>query len=88
MQACGEDRVNFRFFIRRGPNQSARSTEALRGGVGPGLPPDLVGRCLLQAIRDQEPYILTHAGERATIQAHHDHIEAAFEHAEAWEKTR
>jgi hypothetical protein len=56
--------------------------------MGHGLPPELVGQRVLQAIRDREFYILTHASERAAIKARHERIEAAFDRAEAWEKTR
>lgn len=62
--------------------------EAMRGAMGAGLPPELVGQRVLQAIQAREFYILTHAGERAAIKARHDRIEAAFDRAEAWEKTR
>jgi NAD(P)-dependent dehydrogenase (short-subunit alcohol dehydrogenase family) len=62
--------------------------EAMRGAMGHGLPPELVGQRVLQAIRDREFYILTHASERAAIKARHERIEAAFDRAEAWETTR
>jgi NAD(P)-dependent dehydrogenase (short-subunit alcohol dehydrogenase family) len=62
--------------------------EAMRGAMGHGLPPELVGQRVLQAIRDREFYILTHASERAAIKARHERIEAAFDRAEAWEKTQ
>jgi hypothetical protein len=75
------------FIIHRGRSQGSYSMEALRGAMGPGLPP-LVGLRVLQATRDREFYILTRAGERATIKARHDRIQASFERAEAWEKTR
>jgi hypothetical protein len=48
-----------------------------------GLPPEVVGRRVVQAMRDGEFYILTQATERAAIQARHRRIEAAFDRAEA-----
>ena len=58
------------------------------GATGRGLAPELVGQRVLQAIRQREFYVLTHAGERAAIKARHERIEAAFDRAEAWEKSR
>lgn len=46
-----------------------------------GLPPEVVGRRVVQAMRDGEFYILTHASERAAIQARHRRIEAALDAA-------
>jgi hypothetical protein len=60
----------------------------MRGAMGRGLPPDLVGQRVLRAIRQREFYGLTHAGERTAIKARHERIEAAFDRAEAWEKSR
>jgi NAD(P)-dependent dehydrogenase (short-subunit alcohol dehydrogenase family) len=62
--------------------------EAMRGAMGQALPPERVGQRVLQAIRNREFYVFTHASERAAIKARHDRIEAAFDQAEAWEKTR
>ena len=62
--------------------------DAMRGATGRGLAPELVGQRVLQAIRQREFYVLTHAGERAAIKARHERIEAAFDRAEAWEKAR
>jgi NAD(P)-dependent dehydrogenase (short-subunit alcohol dehydrogenase family) len=62
--------------------------EQMHGAMGQGLPPELVGQRVLQAIRGREFYVLTHAGERTAVKARHDRIEAAFERAETWEKTR
>jgi NAD(P)-dependent dehydrogenase (short-subunit alcohol dehydrogenase family) len=62
--------------------------EAMRGAMGQALPPERVGQRVLQAIRDREFYVLTHAGERAAIKARHARIEAAFDRAEAWGKTQ
>lgn len=46
-----------------------------------GLQPELVGRHVVQGMRDGEFYIVTHASERAAIQARHRRIEAALERA-------
>ena len=62
--------------------------EAMRGAMGQGLAPEVVGQRVLQAIRQREFYVLTHPGERAAVKARHDRIEAAFDRAEIWEKTR
>jgi short-subunit dehydrogenase len=56
--------------------------------AGRGLAPELVGQRVLQAIRQREFYVLTHAGERAAIKARHERIEAAFDRAATWEKAR
>ena len=47
------------------------------------LAPEVVGRRVLQAIRDNEFYVLTHTGERAAITARFDRIHAAFDRADA-----
>ncbi len=60
--------------------------EALRGATGRGLEPDVVGQRVLQAIRQREFYVLTHATKRAAVKARHDRIETAFDRAEAWGK--
>jgi NAD(P)-dependent dehydrogenase (short-subunit alcohol dehydrogenase family) len=58
--------------------------EAFRSASAPSaLPPDVVGRRVLQAIRDNEFYVLTHTNERATITARFDRIKAAFDRAAA-----
>jgi NAD(P)-dependent dehydrogenase (short-subunit alcohol dehydrogenase family) len=44
-----------------------------------GLPPEAVGRRVVQAMRDGEFYILTHASERDAVKARHQRIEAAFD---------
>jgi NAD(P)-dependent dehydrogenase (short-subunit alcohol dehydrogenase family) len=62
--------------------------EAMRGAMGQALPPERVGQRVLQAIRDREFYVLTHASERAAIKARHQRIEAAFDRAEAWGRTQ
>jgi NAD(P)-dependent dehydrogenase (short-subunit alcohol dehydrogenase family) len=46
-----------------------------------GLPPEVVGRRVVQAMRDGQFYIVTHAAERAAIQARHRRIEAAIDAA-------
>jgi NAD(P)-dependent dehydrogenase (short-subunit alcohol dehydrogenase family) len=57
--------------------------EALKSAFAPGaLPPEIVGRRVVQAIRDNEFYILTHSNERATIAARFDRIKAAFDRAD------
>jgi NAD(P)-dependent dehydrogenase (short-subunit alcohol dehydrogenase family) len=70
-----------------GPYERSQQT-AMRGAMGLGLAPDVVGQRVLQAIRQREFYVLTHAHERAVVKARHERIEAAFDRAEAWEKTR
>jgi NAD(P)-dependent dehydrogenase (short-subunit alcohol dehydrogenase family) len=47
------------------------------------LAPHVVGRRVLQAIQDNEFYILTHTGERDVITARFDRIKAAFDRADA-----
>jgi NAD(P)-dependent dehydrogenase (short-subunit alcohol dehydrogenase family) len=62
----------------------ARSQQAVRPGTtGLSLSPGLIGQRVLQAIRNREFYVLTHAHERAAVKARHDRIEAAFDRAEA-----
>jgi NAD(P)-dependent dehydrogenase (short-subunit alcohol dehydrogenase family) len=46
------------------------------------LAPHIVGRRVLQAIQDNEFYILTHTGEREIITARFDRIKAAFDRAD------
>jgi NAD(P)-dependent dehydrogenase (short-subunit alcohol dehydrogenase family) len=46
------------------------------------LAPQIVGRRVLQAIQDNEFYILTHTGERDVITARFDRIKAAFDRAD------
>jgi short-subunit dehydrogenase len=62
--------------------------EAMRGAMGQALPPERVGQPVLQAIRNREFYVFTHASERAAIKARHDRIETAFDRAKAWEEAR
>ncbi|WP_428531160.1 SDR family NAD(P)-dependent oxidoreductase [Rhodopila sp.] len=58
--------------------------EALKSAfAAEALSPNVVGRRVLQAIRDNEFYILTHTGERGNITARLDRIKAAFDRADA-----
>jgi NAD(P)-dependent dehydrogenase (short-subunit alcohol dehydrogenase family) len=57
------------------PEQEAMGT-AFAGGA---LHPDVVGRRVLQAIQDNEFYVLTHTGERDAITARMERIKAAFD---------
>lgn len=57
--------------------------EALRSAFANGmLAPDVVGRRVLQAIQNDEFYILTHTGEREIISERLDRIKAAFDRAD------
>jgi NAD(P)-dependent dehydrogenase (short-subunit alcohol dehydrogenase family) len=57
--------------------------EAMKTAFAPAaLDPDVVGRRVLQAIRDNEFYVLTHTGEREVISARFDRIRAAFDRAD------
>jgi NAD(P)-dependent dehydrogenase (short-subunit alcohol dehydrogenase family) len=47
------------------------------------LAPETVGRRVVQAIRDNEFYVLTHTHERDTIRRRFDRIGAAFDRADA-----
>lgn len=49
--------------------------------LGRGLAPAVVGRRVVQGMRDGEFYIVTHATEREAIQARHRRIEAALDRA-------
>lgn len=62
--------------------------EAMRGAMGRGIAPEAAGQRVLQAIQQNEFYLLTHAGERDAVKARHERIEAAFDRAEAWGKRR
>jgi NAD(P)-dependent dehydrogenase (short-subunit alcohol dehydrogenase family) len=58
--------------------------EAMKSALAAGLlAPETVGRRVVQAIRDNEFYILTHTNERETITARFDRIRAAFDRADA-----
>jgi NAD(P)-dependent dehydrogenase (short-subunit alcohol dehydrogenase family) len=57
--------------------------EALRSAFAAGaLAPEVVGRRVVQAIQDNEFYILTHTGQRETTAARLDRIKAAFDRAD------
>jgi NAD(P)-dependent dehydrogenase (short-subunit alcohol dehydrogenase family) len=57
--------------------------EALKSAfAAAALDPETVGRRVVQAIRDNEFYILTHTGERDVISARFDRIRAAFDRAD------
>jgi NAD(P)-dependent dehydrogenase (short-subunit alcohol dehydrogenase family) len=47
------------------------------------LPPEGVGRRVLQAVRDDEFYVLTHTEERDAVTKRLDRIKAAFDRADA-----
>ena len=68
---------------RFGGSYSRPGQEALKSAFANGmLAPDVVGRRVLQAIQDDEFYILTHTGEREIIGARLDRIKAAFDRAD------
>ena len=57
--------------------------EAMKSAFAAGaLAPETVGRRVLQAIQDNEFYILTHTAERKAITARFDRIDAAFDRAD------
>jgi NAD(P)-dependent dehydrogenase (short-subunit alcohol dehydrogenase family) len=57
--------------------------EAMKSAFADGaLSPDTVGRRVVQAIGDNEFYVLTHTNERAAITARFDRIRAAFDRAD------
>ena len=72
----GPVRTNLLAAISSGP-----ATPAIMGNR---LEPDVLGRRVVQAIRNREFYVLTHASERDVIKARHTRIEAAFDRAESW----
>jgi NAD(P)-dependent dehydrogenase (short-subunit alcohol dehydrogenase family) len=58
--------------------------EAMKGGfAGASLDPLVVGRRVVQAIRDREFYILTHTAEREVISERLERIREAFDRADA-----
>jgi NAD(P)-dependent dehydrogenase (short-subunit alcohol dehydrogenase family) len=68
---------------RFGGRYSRPEQEALKSAFTSGaLAPNVVGRRVLQAIQDNEFYILTHTGERVTFRARFDRIKAAFDRAD------
>ena len=69
---------------RFGGAYSRPTQEALRSAFATGsLDPVVVGQRVLQAIRDDDFYILTHTNERAAVKARLDRIIAAFDRADA-----
>ena len=69
---------------RYGGRYSRPEQEAMKSAFATGmLSPDVVGRRVLQAMRDNEFYILTHTIERAAIEARFDRILSAFDRADA-----
>ncbi|WP_428484188.1 SDR family NAD(P)-dependent oxidoreductase [Rhodopila sp.] len=69
---------------RFGGSYSRPQQETLKSAFAAGaLPPETVGRRVLQAIQDNEFYVLTHTGERDAITARFDRIRAAFDRADA-----
>ena len=75
----GPVRTNLLASISTGP--------ATPAAMGNRLEPDVLGQRVVQAIRDREFYVLTHASERDVIKARHARIEAAFDRAEAWQRS-
>ncbi len=61
------------------PQQEAIQTSAIAGSA---LPPETVGRRVLQAIQDNEFLIVTHTQERQAVTTRLDRIKAAFDHAD------
>ena len=61
------------------PRQETLQTSAI---AGTALPPETIGRRVLQAIRDDEFLIVTHTQERQAVTARLDRIKAAFDHAD------
>jgi hypothetical protein len=50
-----------------------------------GWPPDAVGARVVEAIRDDEFFILTHTEPRDWIERRHRRIQEAFDRAAAWQ---
>jgi hypothetical protein len=68
---------------RFGGSYSRPEQEAMKSAFSGGmLAPDVVGRRVLQAIQDNEFYILTHTGERDVIASRLQRIMAAFDRAD------
>ena len=69
--------------VRFGGSYSRPEQEAMKSAFSTGaLAPDVVGRRVLQAIQDNEFYVLTHTSERETVAARFDRILAAFDRAD------
>jgi short-subunit dehydrogenase len=58
-----------------------------KGDLEKGLAPDVIGERVVQAIRDEEFYILTHSWGRVNLEKRHRRLLDAFDRAEAFEKT-
>jgi NAD(P)-dependent dehydrogenase (short-subunit alcohol dehydrogenase family) len=68
---------------RFGGSYSRPEQEAMKSAFSTGaLAPDVVGRRVLQAIQDNEFYVLTHTSERETVAARFDRILEAFDRAD------
>jgi|tagenome__1003787_1003787.scaffolds.fasta_scaffold20878477_2 NAD(P)-dependent dehydrogenase (short-subunit alcohol dehydrogenase family) len=68
---------------RFGGSYQRPEQEAMKSAFATGaLAPETVGRRVLQAIRDNEFYVLTHTNEREAITARFDRIKAAFDRAD------
>ncbi len=68
---------------RFGGTYSRPEQEALKSAFATGmLAPEVVGRRVLQAIQDDEFYVLTHTTEREIIGERLDRIKAAFDRAD------
>jgi NAD(P)-dependent dehydrogenase (short-subunit alcohol dehydrogenase family) len=68
---------------RFGGSYQRPQQEALKSAFATGmLAPETVGRRVLQAIRDNEFYILTHTNERNAISKRFDRLSAAFDRAD------
>jgi NAD(P)-dependent dehydrogenase (short-subunit alcohol dehydrogenase family) len=69
--------------VRFGGSYSRPEQEAMKSAFSTGaLAPDVVGRRVLQAIQDNEFYVLTHTSERETVAARFDRILEAFDRAD------
>jgi NAD(P)-dependent dehydrogenase (short-subunit alcohol dehydrogenase family) len=68
---------------RFGGSYSRPEQEAMKSAFSASaLAPDVVGRRVLQAIEDNEFYVLTHTSERETVAARFERILAAFDRAD------
>jgi NAD(P)-dependent dehydrogenase (short-subunit alcohol dehydrogenase family) len=68
---------------RFGGSYQRPEQEAMKAAFAAGaLAPETVGQRVVQAIRDNEFYVLTHTNERVAITARFDRIAAAFDRAD------
>ncbi len=68
---------------RFGGSYQRPEQEVMKSAFATGaLSPEIVGRRVLQAIQDNEFYILTHTNERETILRRFDRLRAAFDRAD------